>query len=74
LTKSLWRDDERYLDSYWRTLPGIWVHGDFAMQDADGLYLHLGRSDDTMKISGKRTGPAKSKACSPAPAWCRRPP
>ena len=35
---SLWRDDERYLDSYWRTLPGLWVHGDYARQDADGLF------------------------------------
>lgn len=58
-TKSLWRDDERYLDSYWRTLPGVWVHGDFAMKDADGLYYILGRSDDTIKVSGKRTGPSE---------------
>jgi len=58
-TKSLWRDDERYLDSYWRTLPGIWVHGDFAMRDEDGLYYILGRSDDTIKVSGKRTGPSE---------------
>jgi acetyl-CoA synthetase len=58
-TKSLWRDDERYLDSYWRTLPGIWVHGDFAMRDEDGLAYILGRSDDTIKVSGKRTGPSE---------------
>lgn len=58
-TKSLWRDDERYLDSYWRTIPGIWVHGDFAMRDEDGLYYILGRSDDTIKVSGKRTGPSE---------------
>jgi len=58
-TKSLWRDDERYLDSYWRTLPGLWVHGDFAMRDEDGLIYILGRSDDTIKVSGKRTGPSE---------------
>ena len=58
-TKSLWRDDERYLDSYWRTIPGLWVHGDFAMRDADGLIYILGRSDDTIKVSGKRTGPSE---------------
>jgi len=58
-TKSLWNDDERYLDSYWRIIPGLWVHGDFAMQDEDGLYYILGRSDDTIKISGKRTGPSE---------------
>lgn len=59
LTNSLWRDDERYLESYWRTIPGLWVHGDFAMRDEDGLYYVLGRSDDTIKISGKRTGPSE---------------
>lgn len=59
LTKSLWNADERYLESYWSTIPGLWVHGDFAMQGTDGLYYILGRSDDTIKISGKRTGPAE---------------
>jgi acetyl-CoA synthetase len=59
LTKSLWKGDTRYLESYWSTLPGLWVHGDFAMRGDDGLYYILGRSDDTIKISGKRTGPAE---------------
>jgi acetyl-CoA synthetase len=59
MTRSLWRADQRYLDSYWRTLPGVWVHGDFAMRDEDGLFYILGRSDDTLKISGKRTGPSE---------------
>jgi acetyl-CoA synthetase len=59
LTKSLWKADQRYLDSYWNTIPGIWVHGDFAMRGKDGLYYILGRSDDTIKVSGKRVGPAE---------------
>jgi acetyl-CoA synthetase len=59
LTKSLWKADARYLESYWSTLPDLWVHGDFAMRGHDGLYYILGRSDDTIKISGKRTGPAE---------------
>ena len=59
MTKSLWKDDERYLDSYWNIIPGMWVHGDFAMRDEDGLYYILGRSDDTIKVSGKRTGPSE---------------
>ena len=50
---------QRYIESYWSTLPGLWVHGDFAMRGEDGLYYILGRSDDTIKISGKRTGPAE---------------
>jgi acetyl-CoA synthetase len=59
MTKGLWRDPERYLDTYWRTLPGLWVHGDFARRDEDGLFYIVGRSDDTIKVSGKRTGPAE---------------
>jgi acetyl-CoA synthetase len=59
LTKSLWKADARYLENYLNTLPGLWVHGDFAMRGHDGLYYILGRSDDTIKISGKRTGPAE---------------
>ena len=59
LTKSLWKADARYVESYWSTLPGLWVHGDFAMRGHDGLYYILGRSDDTIKISGKRTGPSE---------------
>src|SRR6185437_10142917 len=55
LTKSLWKADERYLENYWSTIPGLWVHGDFAMRGHDGLYYILGRSDDTIKISGKLT-------------------
>ena len=59
LTRGLWNDPERYLDSYWRTVPGVWVHGDWAVKDNHGMWYVLGRSDDTLKISGKRTGPAE---------------
>ena len=59
LTKSLWNDDERYLDNYWKVIKNFWVHGDLASKDKDGhWYLH-GRSDDTIKVSGKRIGPAE---------------
>jgi acetyl-CoA synthetase len=59
MTQSFWQDDERYLDSYWRTTPGIWVHGDLAMHREDGHWFMLGRSDDTIKLAGKRVGPAE---------------
>ncbi|MEM6325808.1 MAG: AMP-binding protein [Bacteroidota bacterium] len=61
MTRGFWRDDERYLDSYWRRHPGVWVHGDFAAIDADGQWFILGRSDDTIKIAGKRLGPAEAE-------------
>jgi acetyl-CoA synthetase len=59
LTKGLWKANDRYIENYWSTIPNLWVHGDFAMRGHDGLYYILGRSDDTIKISGKRTGPAE---------------
>lgn len=59
MTQSFWRDKDRYLDAYWRTIPGIWVHGDLALHDADGNFFMMGRSDDTIKLAGKRLGPAE---------------
>jgi acetyl-CoA synthetase len=59
LSRGLWNDRERYLDSYWRDIPGVWRQGDWAYQDEDGFYYVLGRSDDTLKIAGKRTGPSE---------------
>jgi acetyl-CoA synthetase len=59
MTRGFWRDPERYLDSYWRRLPSVWVHGDWASVDADGFWFLHGRSDDTLNIAGKRIGPAE---------------
>ncbi|MBO9648159.1 MAG: AMP-binding protein [Variovorax sp.] len=59
MTQSFWRDDERYLDTYWRTIPGLWVHGDLALRREDGNFFMMGRSDDTLKVAGKRLGPAE---------------
>lgn len=62
MTRGLWRDPERYLETYWTRLPGIWTHGDFARVDADGQWFVEGRSDDTFNVSGKRLGPAEVEA------------
>jgi acetyl-CoA synthetase len=59
MTKGFWKDPERYLETYWSRLPNVWVHGDFAAIDEDGLWYILGRSDDTIKVAGKRVGPAE---------------
>lgn len=59
MTRGFWKDEQRYLDTYWSRLPDIWVHGDWAAVDADGLWYILGRSDDTIKVAGKRLGPAE---------------
>lgn len=59
MTRSLWRDPERYFESYWHRYPGLWHQGDFGYVDPDGHWYLLGRSDDTMNVAGKRVGPAE---------------
>ncbi len=59
MTRGFWQDPERYLATYWSRFPGVWVHGDWAAIDADGQWYLAGRSDDTIKVSGRRIGPAE---------------
>jgi acetyl-CoA synthetase len=59
MTRGFWKDPQRYEETYWSRFPGVWVHGDWAAIDEDGLWYILGRSDDTIKIAGKRLGPAE---------------
>jgi acetyl-CoA synthetase len=59
MTRGIWGDPERYLDTYWRRFPGVWTHGDWASVDEDGYWFLHGRSDDTLNIAGKRIGPAE---------------
>lgn len=59
MTRGFWMDPNRYLETYWSRWPDVWVHGDWAARDADGQWYLLGRSDDTIKIAGKRLGPAE---------------
>jgi acetyl-CoA synthetase len=59
MTRGFWQDRERYLETYWSRWPGVWVHGDWARVDADGFWYVEGRSDDTLKVAGKRVGPAE---------------
>ena len=59
MARGFWQEKERYLETYWRRFKNIWVHGDWAMRDKDGHWFILGRSDDTLKVAGKRVGPAE---------------
>ncbi len=59
ITAGFWRDAQRYEETYWSRWPGVWVHGDWAVVDDDGFWFLQGRSDDTLKIAGKRLGPAE---------------
>ncbi|HMM43874.1 MAG TPA: AMP-binding protein, partial [Thermomicrobiales bacterium] len=66
MTSGFWHDRERYEDTYWTRMPGMWVHGDWAMVDDDGFWYILGRSDDTLKVAGKRIGPAEIESAAVA--------
>jgi acetyl-CoA synthetase len=59
MTRGFWKDPARYEETYWSRFPNVWVHGDWAAIDEDGLWYILGRSDDTIKVAGKRLGPAE---------------
>jgi acetyl-CoA synthetase len=68
ITRGFWRDAERYEETYWSRLPDTWVHGDWAMIDDEGYWYILGRSDDTIKVAGKRLGPAEVESAAVAHA------
>lgn len=59
MTRSLWKNKPLYLANYWSRFEGLWVHGDWASIDTDGYWFLHGRSDDTLKIAGRRVGPAE---------------
>src|SRR2546421_8853693 len=59
MTQGFWKDAQRYEETYWSRWPNVWVHGDWAYVDEDGFWFIQGRSDDTLKIAGKRLGPAE---------------
>ena len=62
MTRGFWNEPERYIETYWSRWPNIWYHGDWAKIDKDGFWSLHGRSDDTIKIAGRRTGPAEIEA------------
>lgn len=55
---TIWGDDKRYLDSYWRhfTKRQLYLTGDYAIEDADGYFWMLGRADEVLNVSGHRLG------------------
>ena len=53
---TLWEDDERYRNTYWKKFENVYYAGDYALCDADGYLWLLGRSDDVLKVAGHRLG------------------
>ena len=54
MLRTLWGDDQRYVDTYWSRFPGMYFAGDGAKKDEDGDIWFLGRVDDVMNVSGHR--------------------
>jgi acetyl-CoA synthetase len=62
MTRGVWNDPERYIDTYWSRFPGMWYHGDWASVDEDGHWFLHGRADESMNIAGRKMGPAEIEA------------
>ena len=56
--QTVWRDDERFVNTYWKTIPGRMVYStfDWGVRDEDGYYFILGRTDDVINVAGHRLG------------------
>ena len=56
--QTVWRDDARYVKTYWQSVPGKMVYStfDWGIRDADGYYFILGRTDDVINVAGHRLG------------------
>ena len=59
MTRGIWGDPERYIETYWSRWPGIWSHGDWASVDEDGCWFLHGRADESMNVAGRKVGPAE---------------
>lgn len=59
MTRGLWNDPARYIEAYWSQFPGMWSHGDWASVDEDGCWFLHGRADESMKVAGRKIGPAE---------------
>ena len=59
MTRGIWNDPERYIETYWSRFPGMWYHGDWASVDEDGHWFVHGRADESMNVAGRKVGPAE---------------
>jgi acetyl-CoA synthetase len=59
MTRGLWNDPVRYIETYWSRFPGMWYHGDWASVDEDGYWFLHGRADESMNVAGRKVGPAE---------------
>ena len=63
--QTVWRDDARFVNTYWRSIPNRLVYStfDWAVRDAEGYYFILGRTDDVINVAGHRLGTREIEEC-----------
>ena len=63
--QTVWRDDARFVNTYWKSIPNRLVYStfDWAVRDADGYYFILGRTDDVINVAGHRLGTREIEEC-----------
>ncbi|MEM3626924.1 MAG: acetate--CoA ligase [Candidatus Bathyarchaeia archaeon] len=59
MLQTLWRDPERYKQTYYGRFPNVYYTGDYAVKDPDGYFWLLGRADEVLKVAGHRIGTAE---------------
>jgi len=63
--QTVWKDDARFVKTYWESIPGKLVYNtfDWATRDKDGYYFILGRTDDVINVAGHRLGTREIEEC-----------
>ena len=63
--QTVWRDDARFVKTYWQSIPGREVYNtfDWGVRDADGYFFILGRTDDVINVAGHRLGTREIEEC-----------
>ncbi|WP_406625948.1 propionate--CoA ligase [Acidovorax sp. SDU_ACID1] len=63
--QTVWRNDERFVDTYWKSIPGRLVYStfDWGIRDEGGYYFILGRTDDVINVAGHRLGTREIEEC-----------
>ncbi len=56
MLETIWKDPERYKQTYFGRWPNIYYTGDYAVRDPDGYFWLLGRADEVLKVAGHRIG------------------
>lgn len=63
--QTIWNDDERFVSTYWKTVPNRLIYStfDWGIKDQDGYYFILGRTDDVINVAGHRLGTREIEEC-----------